>query len=321
MKFRVLFFVGLVSIFFTTACSALTPPTPTSTPAPTETATPVPTNTPEPTRPLATATAANAVPPAISFALNKTQNARSMQFEFESSVTTVQDGQTKKIPGLALQGMDSTLNRNITISGTTSDTNEFITYQVIVLGEAVYIKGISGNGLDPQEWYDLPEAVQAGVRRLPTARGLIASFDPADVSSAQFQAAGSETVDDENCSVWTANNAKYAQTLVGVTADSELGKQLGQVDNAEFKIWTCADGYIHLMTGQVLGHAAAKTQDTTTVTLRFHMNRFEEAFKFQAPANFKPFPGAPQAQPTANATKATGATPTPTRSATPSPTP
>ena len=312
MKFRVLFFAGLVSIFFITACSALTPPTPTPTPAPTETPTTVPTATTEPTRPKPTASKANALPPAIAFALNKTQSANSMDFEFESAVTLVQAGQSKKVPGLALKGFDSTLNRQVTISGTTSDTNEFISYQVVVVGEDVFIKGLGGNGLDEKQWYLLPEEMQAGVRRLPTARALIASFSPDDVGKAQFQAAGSETIDDENCSVWSAQNPTFAQTLIGVTDDSDLKKQLGEIDGADFKLWTCADGYIHLMQGSVRGHSAQNQADTVTVTLNFQMKDFNKAVKIEPPTDVKPFPSQQQAEPTASPTQTEKATPLPT---------
>jgi hypothetical protein len=248
-----------------------------------------------------------------------------MKFEFASDVTLLQGGQTKKVPGLALKGSDSTLNRQVTISGTTSDTNEFITYEVVVLGADVYIKGLGGNGLNEKQWYQLPEAAQAGVRRLPTARGLIASFGAEDVAKALFKAEGRETLDDATCSVWSAQSPQFAQTLIGVTAESDLKKQLGEIDKTEFKLWTCADGYIHLMTGQVEGHSAENKENKATVTLRFQMNSFDEALKIQAPTGALPFPSAPP-QPTTAATR--GATqeavPSPTgeatQEATPSPT-
>lgn len=325
MKLRALLvFCFITSGTLLAGCGGIFPtptPTPTATPLPTATATATPTVTA--TRPRPTATPANPMPPAIAFALNKTQEARSMNFEFESLVTLTQAGQTKKVPGLALKGFDSTLNRQVSISGTTSDTNEFITYEIVVLGADVYIKGLGGNGLNDQQWYKLPEAAQGGVRRLPTARGLIASFSPEDVSKAQFKADGSETLDDETCSVWSAQNPENAQTLIGVTAESDLRKQLGEIDQTEFKMWTCADGYIHLMTGQVQGHSAENKEDLATVTLRFQMNHFEEAFDVQAPTGAIPFPNAPapateaptQVNASATPTAATGATeanPTPT---------
>ena len=334
MKSRALFLCILAAGSFFVGCNVLTPPTPTPTPAPTETPTPVPTATAAPTRPRPSATPANALPPAIAFALNKTQSANSMEFEFESAVTMVQGGQTKTIPGLALKGFDSTLNRDVLISGTTSDTNEFISYQVVVVGEDVFIKGLGGNGLDEKQWYQLPQEMQAGVRRLPTARGLISSFSPEDVGKAEFQAAGNETLDDENCSVWSAQNPTFARTLIGVSEESDLRKQLGEIDGAEFQLWTCADGYIHQMKGNVRGHSAQNTADTVTVTLNFQMKDFNVARKIEAPTGVKPFPVPTSSQPPSVPTQATDSTPstsptastpsaspTQTQSASPSPTP
>jgi hypothetical protein len=240
-------------------------------------------------------------PPAIAFALNKTQLAKSMDFDFESAVTVVQDGKTTKIPGLALKGEDSTLNRNVTISGTTSDTNEFITYQVIVVGPDVFIKGLTGvPGVDVEQWYQLPEQAQAGVRQLPTARGLMASFSPEDVGKANFVSAGSETLDGEKCSIWEAQNPESAQILIGVTEDSELKQQLGEVDSAEFRIWTCADGFIHQLIGEVNGHSPQNPDNTTTVNMRFLLSDLDEALEIIAPTDVLPVPvGQPEPTPAA----------------------
>ncbi|OQY97423.1 MAG: hypothetical protein B6D41_03545, partial [Chloroflexi bacterium UTCFX4] len=137
-------------------CDNLIAPTPTETP--TETPTSIPTATAAPTaRPSATPAKTDALPPAIAFALNKTQNVRSLDFDFSTGITRVHANQTTELPGLAIKGQDSTLNRSVVISGMTSDTNEFITYQVIVLGENVYIKGLTDvPGIDPTLWYQLP---------------------------------------------------------------------------------------------------------------------------------------------------------------------
>jgi hypothetical protein len=217
-----------------------------------------------------------------------------MRFEFESAITLLQSGETTKVPGLSLNGQDSTLNRHVTISGTTSDTNEFITYELIILEEEVFLKGLTGMpGIDPAQWYILPADIQAGVRRLPTARGLLASFNPTDVGNAQFERAGNETLDDQACSIWSAQHSPSAQNLLGVTADSQLKEQLGDIDSAEFSLWTCADGFIHLMTGQVQGHDPENEENKSTVTLRFRLSELDETLEIQAPTGARPFPSAP----------------------------
>ncbi|TAH51199.1 MAG: hypothetical protein EYC68_11720 [Chloroflexota bacterium] len=321
MKFHAKLFACLAMLFFAAGCSSILP-----TPTPTPTATPLPTNTPTvppptATRPNPTATKENDLPPAIAFALNKTQGAHSMNFEFESAMTVVQNGETKQVPGLALKGADSTINRQFTLSGMTSDTNEFISYDVIVVGEKVFMRGITGvPGVDAQQWYEIPERAQAGVRQLPSARSLIASFAPEDVAQAQFKSAGNETIDGENCSVWSAQNPTFAQTLIGVTEDSELRQQLGEIEATEFKLWTCADGYIHRLNGFVQGHSTQNPANKVTVTLRFKMSDFDQPLKIQAPTNAKPFPTAAPptaAKPTVAATSRTTASPTKANNETP----
>ena len=299
--------VFLVCVYsgFLLGCSVLTPPTPTPTPAPTNTPTVVPSNTP--TRPAPTATQGTGLPPAIAISLNRTQQLKSVRFEFESGITSVKDGKTTEIPGLVLKGEDSTLNRHVTLTGTTRDTNELITYEVIVIGDKLYIKGLTGQaGVDPNQWYQLPEQMQATIRNLPTAGGLVASFNPEEFAKARFQKEGAEFIDDQDCSIWSAQDPDLAQTLMGVTADSQLKQQLGEIDKTEFKVWTCSDGFIHLMTGQVVGHDASNKANTTTVTLRFHMTDFDQALKIEPPTDAKLF------QPP---------TPRPTSCATASPTP
>jgi hypothetical protein len=302
------------------------------TPTPTPTATPLPTNTPLPTatalptatRPLPTATQENALPAAIAFALNKTQGARSLDFDFSTGITRTQDDKTTELPGLALKGQDSTLNRHVTVSGTTSDTNEFITYEVIVFGENVYVKGLTGvPGIDPALWYELPAEYQSAVRRLPTARGLLSSFNAADFGAAKFSNAGAESLDDENCTVWSAQNPAAIQKIIGVTDSESLKKQLGEIDSTELKIWTCADGYIHKIIGHVLGHNALNKNDTVSINLYFQMNQFDRAFDIQAPSNAKPFAPNVESTPATTPEKTPSATAqfTPTPKTTPSPAP
>lgn len=299
MKLRTSLAIALIAVFLTVGCGGATPtPTPEPTAVPTETPIPAP---PTATRPPPTPTRADVLPSAIAFALNKTQNARSMQFDFESAVTTVEDGTTNKIPGLAIKGADSTLNRNVNITGTTTDTNELISYDVIVLGNSVFIKGLTGvPSIEPDRWYELPEAAQAGVRRLPTARGLIASFDPAEMGKAEFQSSGNEDLDGEKCSIWTAQKPEIIQQLIGVTDDSDLKTRLGEIDSSELKIWTCSDGFIHQLIGEVKGHATDNPENTASITLKFLMNDFEAAVDIQAPSDPLPFPTqSSQPQPTA----------------------
>lgn len=314
MKIHALFVTGLLCIFLVAGCSAFaTPtPTPTATPLPTNTPTVVPTNTATP-RPSPTQNA-NALPPAINFALNKTQGARAMVFDFATGITALQDGKTAQLPGFALKGKDSTLNRHVTVSGTTSDTNEFITYEVIVFGDAVYVKGLTGiAGIDPKLWYELPADIQASVRRLPTARALLASFSPEDFGTAKFQTAGTETLDEERCTVWSAQDAPAIQKIIGVTEAAELKEQMGEIDSSELKVWTCADGYIHRIRGLVKGHNTQNPSNIVSITLSFNMNQFDGALDIQPPADAKPFE--PQAEDTTTPTAKASASATPAANA------
>jgi hypothetical protein len=312
MKFRALIAVLLVSTYLIGGCGSILPtptPTPTSTPVPT--ATPTATLPPTATRPKPTATKENALPPAIAFSLNKTQSARSMKYDYAQVLTVVEDGKTNTIPLLAVSGVDSSPNRQSNISGT-SDTNEFLSYEVILIGVDAYIKGLTGvPGVDPAKWYQLPEEAQAGVRRLPSGLALIASLPQDGVAQAKFQSAGSETLNEQTCTIWAAQDAQVARALIGLTEESDMRQRMGEISKTELKLWTCADGYIHQMFGQVQGHSAQNTANTATLTLRFEMSNFDEALKIEPPADVNPFPTAPpQEQATPAAEEAASATPT-----------
>lgn len=312
MNFRILLTTSIAAAFLIAGCTALTPPTPTPTPAPTAVPTAVPTATAlPPTKPAATATTANALPQAIAFALNKTQEVRSLKYDFQQLLTVVQDGKTQEIPMLSLKGQDSTLNRQVSLKGTT-ESNELISYDVVVLGEEAYIRGITGvTGVDPTKWYSLPPAAQAGVRQLPSARGLIASFSPEDVGKAEFKSVGKQELDQENCTIWEAQNKPLAQALLGVGADSPLKKQVGEIDTTEVKLWTCADGYIHQLTGTLTGRSAANPANTVKLTLNFVMSDFNLALKIDPPTEFGQLPTPPPQ--TQEPTVTTAKTPEPTQ--------
>ncbi len=301
-------------------CGILTAPPPTATPLPTATATASPTTAPTATRPKPTATPSNALPSALAFALNKTQGVRAVEYDFSTSIVSVQDTEATELPGLALKGQDSTLNRHVVVSGITSDTNEFITYEALVLGEKVYIKGLTGvPGIDPALWYQLPVEMQNAVRRLPTARGLVNSFQAQALGAAKFQNVGAEIVDDENCTVWAAQNTEAILDVIGVTDSATLASQLGEIDGAELKIWTCADGYIHKLHGLVRGHNAQNKNDTVNIKLDLTLNRFDHAFEIQAPPDAKLF--APQEPTRTTPTAAARATATGEIQSTPAPKP
>lgn len=316
MKLRLVLVTLFVSAFWIAGCSALTPPTPTPTPAPTDVPTVAPTATTAATA--VPPTAANPLPQAIGFALTKSQGAHSLKYDFNQTLTFVQDGKTQVLPVLSLKGVDSTLNRQVTLSGTTSDTHEQLTYDVVVLGQDVYIKGINGvTGVDPKQWYQLPPEAQQGVRQLPSAIGLLASFTPAEMGKAEFASTGSESLNNQTCTVWTAKNDQFAQALIGLTPDSDLTKQMGTIDLTEVKLWTCADGYINQLTGNVVGHQPDNKANTATLALHFLMSNFDEALKVDAPTGALPFPTQPpQATETGAAGSPTGAAGTPSAGAT-----
>jgi hypothetical protein len=299
----------LLALVFSMGCTAFATPTPTPTPVPTSTPTPAPTDTPRPT---ATPADPNALPSAIAFALNKTGDAKSMRFDFESLITLVREGKEQVVPGLSLSGIDSTLNRHVTISGTSSETNHVLTYEVIIVGDEVYLKGLEGvAGVDPQKWYRVPPEMEASVRGFPTARGLLASFDAKEFGKAQFASTGGETLDNQQCSLWSAKNPEAALNLIGITNEGDLKKQLGSIDTTQFKVWTCADGYIHRMTGQVNGHDANNTANKTKVDVRFALADFDQALAVQTPEGANLFP-----TPASTPTRGIVVTVTPAQSAT-----
>lgn len=293
----------LLSISISAACS--NNPTPTAVPtrspasavtttAPTQTlggiGAPGKTPSAPPTEVLATRAALVELPAEIATAFENSQNATNVRYQVSSEVTFVQDGKEVKQPGMSAKGDGSGANQYIAISGVMDATGQLATFEIITLDGETYLKGLAGlPGVDAGTWYHFPKELGNVSKDAPTALTLLADIDIQDFQRGQFKKSETQSLDGQQCTVWSAQNAQLAQAFAGIANSPEAEAQLERIDSAEFQVWTCPDGYLHQITGTVKGHNPHNTSEHATVALSFHLYDFGVPIKITAPPNAQEF--------------------------------
>lgn len=236
-------------------------------------------------------TAANdMLPPEISAAFSKTRAAQNVRYEISSEFSFIQDGKQVKPPGLQARGEESGANHHLAISGIMNATGETATFEFVTLEGVTYIKGLSGiPGVDPTQWYIFPKELGNVTRDAPGVKALLADLAAQNLDRGNFQTAGTETVDGQACTVWSAQNPKLAQSFIGIANNRDTTSQLQTLDKGEFRMWTCADGYIHRITGAVWGHDASNPNNQANMQLTFHIFDHDAPITITAPAGAQEF--------------------------------
>lgn len=230
------------------------------------------------------------LPNEVATAFEKTKNATNARYQVSAQVTFVQDGKEVQQPGMSAQGEGSGANQYISISGVLNATGQLATFEIITLDGETYLKGLAGlPGVEPGAWYHFPKELGNVSKDAPTALSLLTDIDIQDFQRGQFIKSETQTLDGQQCTVWTAQNAQLAQTFVGIANSPEAEAQLERIDDAEFQVWTCPDGYLHQIAGTVKGHNPNKTSDHATVVLNFHLYDFGMPIKITAPPDAKEF--------------------------------
>jgi hypothetical protein len=232
----------------------------------------------------------SSLPLEIVAAFKKTRAVKNVRYEITSEVSFVQNGATVRQPGLNARGAESGDNRHLAISGILNATGEVATFEFITLEGATYIKGLRGiPGVNPAQWYKFPKELGNVTRDAPSVKTLLAEFELQDLKQGTFVAGGSETVDGSACTVWTAHDPKLAQGFIGIANSHEAANQLQALDKGEFRVWTCADGYIHRITGSVQGHDPSNTQNQANVQMTFHLYDHDATIDISAPPDAQDF--------------------------------
>jgi hypothetical protein len=230
------------------------------------------------------------LPLEILAAFKKTRAVKNVRYEITSHVSFVQNGATVERPGLNAQGAESGDNRHLAISGIMNTTGEVATFEFITLDGVTYIKGLRGiPGVNPAQWYKFPQELGNVTRDAPSVKTLLAEFELPDLKQGEFTSADSETVDGTACTIWTAHDPKLAQGFIGIANSHEAANQLRALDKGEFRVWTCADGYIHRITGSVQGHDPSNTENQATVQMTFHLYDHDASIDISPPPDAQDF--------------------------------
>lgn len=260
---------------------------PTATPAPTLSPTTVATNSPATApHPLPTST----LPAEILAAFKKTRAVQNVRFEITSLVTFMQNGKTVTQPGLNAQGKENGENRHLAISGTMNSTGEMATFEFVTLNGVTYIKGLNGiPGVNPAQWYRFPQELGNVTHDAPSVKSLLSELEAQDLTQGAFQTAGNETLDNQSCTLWRAHNTKLAEGFIGIANNHDATGQLKALDDGEFLISICADGYLHRITGKVKGHNPDNPAQKASIQLEFHLFDHDTQIAITAPQDATDF--------------------------------
>lgn len=230
------------------------------------------------------------IPEELGAAFDRTKAATKIRYEIASTATFTVNGISRSQPGISAKGEGADGNQHIILSGVMNATGQITSFEFILLDGETYIKGLAGiPGVDPTLWYKFPPELGNITGDAPTARSLLADLNPDDFSKGGFSVTGVETLDGQSCHIWTAQNNRLADDFGGIANDQDVERELKQIENAEFKLWTCPDGYMHQMSGFVQGHDPDRPSDKATVELKFHMFDFGQTINIVAPPDARPF--------------------------------
>jgi len=237
----------------------------------------------------------------VAQAFAKTRAVRQVRYEIASQVALTQQDQIVQQPGLKARGAESGENRQLALSGSMNATGQPATFEFITLDGVTYIKGLNGiPGVNPAQWYRFPQELGNVTHDAPGVKSLLAQLDTRAIEQANFQRTGQETLDGQACVIWLARDPNLAQGLLGIAGGAQAGSQMQALDDSEFRVWTCADGYIHRFAGMVRGHDPAQPAHQATAQLAIHLYDHDAEIVITAPPDAQDFQ-APAADPDAPA--------------------
>jgi len=238
----------------------------------------------------ANGTATIALPPEIAAAFTKTLALSKVRYEITSEITYTKAGALVHQTGVSAKGEENGENQHLAISGIMNRSGQPGTYEFIKLEGVTYAKGLGGiPGVDPTQWYRFPKELGNVTRDAPSIKSLLTDLKFEDFHHANFASSGSESLDGQPCKIWSAQNAKLAQGFLGIANSSEASSQLQALDNAEFQVWVCADGYLHRITGLAQGHNPNAINNKASVQLTLRIFAQNADVKITPPSNAQDF--------------------------------
>ena len=178
------------------------------------------------------------------------------------------------------------------------------TFEVISSNGDAYIKGpVPLLGATEEKWYKAP-ANAASVAQPPLTPGaFLNSFGETGINPNDFKLTGTESLDGQSCQVFSGDKSAVVNAfskLGGATGATQ--EDLDSIDNAEFKFWVCADGYLHQVKMLIEGHEKTKPDQKGSFEILMKITDFNTNISITPPADAIPLklpgPITPQASPT-----------------------
>ncbi len=230
------------------------------------------------------------LPEDLANAVTKTKDVKAARYDITSNVSFTENGQLKNQPGISGKGESNGTDSHMALTGITDQTGQSQSFEFIQAGGDTYVKGGLGiPGLDANSWYKFPRTGGDVTKGAPTATSLLSGLDPEDFRPGNFTATGIEVLDLQPCRVWSSTSTKLGEDFSSGSGNEIADRQLKAVDKADFKVWTCADGYLHQIKGHIEGHDPDVATDKATMDLTLHVYDFGSNIAINPPAGAKNF--------------------------------
>lgn len=246
--------------------------------------------------PTATAIPAAAVSDTIKAALQKTRDAATYRVQMDMSFK----GNLEELGAIADPDEEfSLVNMTADVDGDNariSMTGLFASFmgiaedqalEMLVVDGQTYIRGpLPLLGASESAWYIMDDA-EGAVPFEPDS--MVRSFAEEDIGVSGFTSTGSEQLDGQQCTVFTTTDTDALKALAQTDDQSGmLPTDMEDIERAEFKIWVCADGYVHqfLMTAE--GRQSDESDELITMTMRMRLSDFGRAMNMSAPTDALP---------------------------------
>lgn len=246
--------------------------------------------------PTPTAIPAAAVADTIEAALQKTRDATTYGVQMDMSLK----GNLEELGAMADPDEEfSLVNMTADIDGDNAQismTGLFASFmgidedqalEMLVVDEQTYIRGpLPLLGASESAWYIMDED-NGAVPFEPES--MFGSFTDESIDVSGFTSTGSEQLDDQQCTVFTATDEDALKALAQTNDESGLlPTDMEDIERAEFKIWVCADGYVHQFLITAEGAESDESDELITMTMRMGLSDFGQAMNISAPADALP---------------------------------
>lgn len=251
---------------------------------------------------------------AILAALSKAGSATSYRMEFTMTVrgglggagtpTKDQELTMLNVSG-ELSGKDSQVTmRGLAAAALSGDPNRPV--EMISAAGKNFIHGpVPLLGAKENRWYVLP-AGQATSYSSASPNEFLSIFAGKESELGKLSPFGSETLDGLKCQVYSADKNAAISAFMSLSPNTFLSQgdlsllQASPVD-AEYRVWTCSDGYFHQLVMGMSGKDSQRASQSVSIRMVLRFRDFGKSIKITPPASA--IPAANPFEPTVTPTK------------------